>query len=108
VWVTGHALVPTGDALEETPGHGAIRHFDGAGWSAVQSPTSAPLAAVSAVSSSAVYVIADGGQGGSVWRYEGTSWVELTLRAGDLFDLWGSSAGDVFAVGANGVMLRGP
>jgi hypothetical protein len=108
VWVTGHALVPTGDVLEEEPGHGAIRHFDGAAWSAVQSPTSAPLGAVSAVSSSAVYVIADGGQGGSVWRYDGTSWVELTLRAGNLFDIWGSSTGDVFAVGANGVMLRGP
>jgi hypothetical protein len=108
VWVTGHALVPTGDVLEEEPGHGAIRHFDGAAWSAVQSPTSAPLGAVSGVSSSAVYVIADGGQSGSVWRYDGTSWVELTLRAGNLFDIWGSSTGDVFAVGANGVMLRGP
>jgi hypothetical protein len=108
VWVTGHALVPTGTGLEEQAGHGAIRHFDGAGWFTVQSPTSAPLGAVSAVSSSAVYVIADGGLGGSVWRYDGTNWVELTLRAGDLFDIWGSSAGAVFAVGANGVMLRGP
>ena len=107
VWVTGHALVPTGDVLEEVAGHGALRHFDGTGWSTVQSPTSAPLGAVSAVSSSVVYVIADGGQGGSVWRYDGASWVELTLRAGNLFDIWGT-AGDVFAVGANGVMLRGP
>jgi hypothetical protein len=108
VWVTGHALVPTGNDFEEEPGHGAIRHFDGGGWSTVQTPTSAPLGAVSAVPSSAVYVIADGGQGGSVWRYDGTSWVELTLRAGNLFDLSGTSTGDVFAVGANGVMLRGP
>lgn len=107
VWVTGHALVPTGDVLEEVAGHGALRHFDGTGWSTVQSPTSAPLGAVSAVSSSVVYVIADGGQGGSVWRYDGANWVELTLRAGNLFDIWGT-AGDVFAVGANGVMLRGP
>ena len=108
VWVTGHALVPTGDMLEEVAGHGAIRHFDGSGWSTVQSPTSAPLGAVSAVSSSVVYVIADGGNGGSVWRYDGSTWIELTLRAGNLFDTWASSAGDVFAVGANGVVLRGP
>jgi hypothetical protein len=108
VWVTGHALVPTGHVLEEVAGHGAIRHFDGTGWSPVQSPTSSPLGAVSAVSSSVVYVIADGGQGGSVWRYDGANWIELTLRAGNLFDIWASSAGDVFAVGADGVMLRGP
>ena len=108
VWVTGHALVPTGNVLEEVAGHGAIRRFDGTGWSAVQSPTSAPLGAVSAVSSSVVYIIADGGQGGSVWRYDGANWIELTLRAGNLFDIWASSAGDVFAVGDDGVMLRGP
>ena len=107
VWVTGHALVPTGNGVEEAAGHGAIRHFDGTGWSAVQSPTSAPLGAVSA-SSSVVYVIADGGQSGSVWRYDGATWIDLELRAGNLFDIWGSSGGDVFAVGANGVMLRGP
>jgi hypothetical protein len=107
VWVTGHALVATGNGLEEVVGHGAIRHFDGAAWSPVQSPSSAPLGAVSALSSSAVYVIADGGQGGNVWRYDGANWAELALRAGALFDLWGS-AGDVFAVGANGVLLRGP
>jgi hypothetical protein len=108
VWVTGHALLPSGNFLEERPGHGAIRHFDGGAWSTVQTPTSAPLGAVSVVSSSAVYVVADGGQSGSAWRYDGTNWVELTLRAGNLFDTWGSSAGDVFAVTANGVMLRGP
>jgi hypothetical protein len=108
VWVTGHALMPTGAALAEQPGHGAIRRFDGTGWATVQSPTSAPIGAVSAVSSSQVYVIADGGQGESVWRYDGTSWVELRLRAGNLFDIWGSSGGEVFAVGANGVVLRGP
>ena len=73
----------------------------------MQSPSSAPLGAVSALSSSEVYVIADGGLGGNVWRYDGTNWTELGLRAGALFDLWGS-AGEVFAVGANGVMLRGP
>jgi len=105
--VTGHALLPTGNALEETAGHGAIRHFDGTGWSVVQSPTSAPLGAVSAVPPSAVYTIAAGGLG-SVWRFDGTNWIELELRAGGLFDLWGSSSGDVFAVGENGVLLRGP
>jgi hypothetical protein len=108
VWVTGHALVPTGDVVDEQAGHGALRHFDGTSWSAVQSPTSAPLGAVSALSPSEVYVIAEGGQGGSVWRYDGTNWLELELRAGGLFDIWGSSTGDVFAVGADGVMVRGP
>ena len=107
VWVTGHVLLPTGHALDEVPGHGAIRHFDGAGWSVVQSPTSAPLGAVSAISSSLVYTIAAGGLG-SVWRYDGTNWLELELRAGGLFDLWGSASGDVFGVGENGVVLRGP
>lgn len=107
VWVTGHALVPTGSGQEETAGHGAIRHFDGTTWSVVQSPTSAPLGAVSALSSSAVYTIAADGLG-TVWRYDGTNWVELDLRAGRQFDLWGSSSGDIFAVGENGVLLRGP
>jgi hypothetical protein len=107
VWVTGHALVPTGSGVEEAAGHGAVRHFDGTGWSVVQSPTSAPLGAVSAVSPSAVYTIAAAGLG-SVWRYNGTNWIELELRAGGMFDIWGSSSGDVFAVGDNGVVLRGP
>ena len=108
VWVTGHVLLPTVDALVEQAGHGAVRRFDGTSWSAVQSPTSASLGPVSAVSSSQVYVIADEGQNESIWRYDGAGWVELRLRAGNLFDLWGSSSGEVFAVGATGVVLRGP
>jgi hypothetical protein len=108
VWVTGQALVPTGDGRQEVGGHGAIRHFDGTSWSTVQSPTSATLGAVWARSSAEVYVLADGGQSGSAWRYDGTTWIELALGAGNPYDIWGSPTGDVFVVGTGGVILRGP
>jgi hypothetical protein len=53
-------------------------------------------------------VLADGGQSGSAWRYDGTTWIELALGAGNPYDIWGSPTGDVFVVGTGGVILRGP
>ena len=53
-------------------------------------------------------MIADGGQSGSVWRYDGNGWIELVLGGGPLNDIAGSPTGDVFAVADGGVILRGP
>lgn len=108
VWVTGHAKVPTGEGRTEVDGHGVVRHYDGTSWSTVQAPTSAALGAVWAGSPGDVYAIADGGQSGSVWRYDGAGWIELELGGGGLNDIWGSPTGDVFAVAKGGVILRGP
>lgn len=56
-------------------------------------------------------------RGGFVWHYDGTAWRELPLpddalprtADGDLpgfFKVWGTPGGDVYVVGARGVLLR--
>jgi hypothetical protein len=107
VYVTGNALV-AGEASRDR-GAGVLWHFDGSGWSTVASPTSSPLGAIWGSSPSDVYLLG-GAQGtsGTIWHFDGTSWTPINTGGADLLDIWGSSATDVFAVGENGTIFRGP
>jgi len=110
VYAVGYTQVPSGDYdLDNTfSGPGAIRHFDGSSWSAVQSPTSAPLHAIWGSSASDIYVLAAVGGPGHLWHFNGVDWTQLNVGGGVLTDIWGSSANDVYAVGADGTILHGP
>jgi hypothetical protein len=57
------------------------------------------------------------GRGGFIWHFDGTAWSEVPLPAADmprtpdgdfpgLFKVWGNGRGDVYVVGALGVVLR--
>ncbi len=57
------------------------------------------------------------GRGGFIWHFDGTAWREVALPAADmprtpdgdfpgLFKVWGNGQGDVYVVGALGVVLR--
>jgi hypothetical protein len=108
VYVTGSVLVPDGYYNEEGEGYGAIRHFDGVRWSAVPSPTSAPLGAVWAGAPNDVYLLEQPVLSGTIWHYDGTGWTQFDVGGGLLVDIWGSPSGDRFAVGMGGAILRKP
>jgi len=102
--------VPSGDYDLETTfsGPGAIRHFDGTSWSAVQSPTSAPLRAIWGSSAADIYVLAAVRGPGHLWHFNGVDWTQMNVGGGALTDIWGSSANDLLAVGEDGTILHGP
>jgi hypothetical protein len=107
VYATGSTLVPSGQCHGcLTGGDGAIRHFDGSGWSTIPSPTSAGLRAIWGSSSTDIYLLS--GDRGSIWHFNGARWTQMTTGVSELADIWGSSANDVFAVGADGTILHGP
>jgi hypothetical protein len=106
VFATGSTVAPGGATV------GAIWHFDGTRWSAVSIPQTPALYSVWGSSSRDVYVLALGNgpfnTSGNIWHFDGTSWTEIKTKASGLLDIWGSSATDIFAVGADGTILHGP
>lgn len=43
-----------------------------------------------------------------VWHFDGSSWTQLIIGNVPMSDLWGSPTGELFAVGGEGTILRGP
>ncbi len=93
---------------------GTVLHYDGDSWSTMSSGTSWDLAGIWGSSASDVFAVG-GGSGGAdathdtpwsefvILHYDGSRW--STAYSGTSFELcgvWGSSATDVFAVGARG------
>jgi hypothetical protein len=88
-------------------------HFDGASWDSGVSLGEGLPAAVWSATPSDAFVVGCGGNtctatflpsGGvsAVWRYNGSTWSSMTVPNGPtLSSVWGSSASDVFAVGAD-------
>jgi hypothetical protein len=121
VWVSGGTLVAVGretvsrDA-DDNPTYGGLvlRSTDGgASWTSAIAPgAELQLASVWGASANALYAV---GTRGTLLHYNGTSWNPATQGwvqissgvSGTLFDVGGSSARDVFAVGAGGVVIRG-
>jgi hypothetical protein len=81
---------------------GSILHYDGASWS----PMANILGAIAGWGSSPTDVYAVGW--GTIVRYNGTTWSTMASE-GTLFNgVWGTSAGDVYAVDySGGAILRG-
>jgi hypothetical protein len=83
-------------------GDGVMMHFDGSTWSPVTLPGGTPLLNwVHAFGPNDIFSV---GNGGTVIRYDGTSWT--TIDSGvdrNLWGVWGASPDDVWAVGGNGM-----
>lgn len=79
--------------------NGAIRRWDGGGWSAMNSGTSEELQAVWGSSDTNVFAT---GNGGTVLHYDGTSWSRMSvdgLTNQQVYAIDGTSATNVYAVG---------
>jgi len=90
-------------------GSSVILHYDGNSWKEVilcgvnDGAGSIDIGDVGGTSSSDVFVV--GGKD-VVLHYDGTSWTKMTLPAGSdwrLCGVWGSTEGDVLAVGSSGI-----
>jgi hypothetical protein len=96
MWVdrASNFAVATGNA-------GAIWHRVGGVWSAVASPVTTALQDVWGTSASNIYAV---GVGGTVLRYDGTSWSRVTVPVSTTPTLWsvfGTSANDIYVGGNN-------
>ncbi|MCB9852610.1 MAG: hypothetical protein H6819_05905 [Phycisphaerales bacterium] len=100
IWDGYHAFAVGAD--------GIIRENNGSGWKAPTSPvTSADLSGVEAVGNGQeVFAV---GISGVILHRPGYSnaWIVRSLASGDDYDgIWGSSAGDIWVVGANGRIVH--
>ena len=108
VYVTASTSLPGGASGGDKPfGPGLILRYDGAVWTALPRPSSAPLGPVWAGSTSNLYVLQAFGSN-KVWHFDGSGWTQLIIGGSPMYDLWGSPTGELFAVGGEGTILRGP
>lgn len=97
-----------------------VLRYDGSAFAALETPgpAAATVFGVWAAAEDDVYAAGSiDGKSGFLWHYDGTTFGALPLdgvlplndhaETPGLFKVWGSSASDVWAVGASGVILRG-
>jgi photosystem II stability/assembly factor-like uncharacterized protein len=97
---------------------GTALHWDGAAWEAVPTPTDQNLWGVWGAAPDDVWAVGGGTTPPSanaeptVLRWDGQAWSAVTLpelvpsSATQMFKVWGTSADNVYVVGARGVILR--
>jgi hypothetical protein len=101
---------------EDAPSRGVILHFDGTTWTPVLqrqgfAPTSIWGSSATDVFVAGFQVEDNGGDFrvfGTIFHYDGADWSRVTLPpgVGVLHEIWGSSAGDVFSVGDDGIVVH--
>lgn len=77
---------------------GLIAYFGGASWTQQQSPVKGDLNGLWGFGPKDAVAVGDGG---AIARFDGTGWKQVaqTATTADLFDVWGASPGDIWAVG---------
>jgi hypothetical protein len=91
-------------AVGDSASGGSILHYDGTLWRTAHS-TAPPLLAISGRTASDVFAV---GMNGVIVRFDGSRWhAETSGITETLMDVWASPEGDVIAVGARGLILRG-
>ena len=81
----------------------------GASWQAVSGLPSDQYSSIWGTAADNIYVSAGAGRGGSVgniYRFHGGSWTAVSTGTQPLAYVWGTSASDIYAVGANGTILH--
>ena len=102
--ITHYGVGGSGPKDVYTVGNGAIHHFNGVAWSAVNAGTSASLWEVWGSSASDIFL---GGHSKSIYHYDGSTWTAMaTNHAGYVRALWGSSSSDVYATGTKGMAIH--
>ncbi len=82
----------------------SIWHYDGNGWTKMDSGTAEGLYGVWGSPSDSVFAV---GNNGTVLHYDGSSWTEMNSDTEErLYDVWGTSGTDVFAVGRSGIIVH--
>jgi len=103
LWGTSsHDVYAAGDG-------GSVLHYDGSTWTSMSTGNFWELTGIWASSSSDIYCVGvDGTSGyeGTVFHYDGSSWRPVANAPQRLWNVWGSSSTDVFAVGDNGTVLH--
>ena len=109
IWGTAATDVYVTGAQGQT---GAIWHYDGQQWAPLSIPAARTLEAIWGSSSRDIYVlqVADAPFYASpdLLHFDGSEWTVIHTGSPGLLDVWGSSAADVFLVGADGTILHGP
>jgi hypothetical protein len=89
-----------------------IWHYNGSSWAPMSAPVTHEAHAIWGTSSRDIYLLPGDSrpdqEPGIIWHWDGSNWTDLHTEAEGLLDIWGSSATDIFAVGANGTILHGP
>jgi len=82
---------------------GRLLHYNGSVWDTLpRFSTSASLFSIWGASPDDIFVTA----GSQVYHWDGSAWVSQLTAAGTMYSLWGTSAVDVWAVGASGLIYR--
>jgi hypothetical protein len=86
---------------------GVIFHYDGTEWREAESVGGGiSFSGVWASAPNDVFAVGSTNDGGVIYHYNGTGWSPMAVPpVGPLLDVWGTSATDVYAVGA-GTMLH--
>jgi hypothetical protein len=83
---------------------GKILHYNGSGWSEMQSGTSQHLLDVWGSAADNVYAV---GAGGTIVHYDGMTWAPIQSTTTEwLRGIWGSSAADIYVVGDKDIILH--
>jgi hypothetical protein len=77
-----------------------VYHRDSSGWSYISSPDIGGLRGVSALASNDVWAVGEGG----IIRWNGTSWLTMTVPVGGLLSVDALAANDVWVVGSTAVL----
>ena len=118
VWGSGPSDVyAVGQQKQTGPDVGVVLHYDGTTWSPVFQQEGLVPNGVWGTSATDVFLagfqVTQDSNGdftvtSAILHYDGTSWSPMTLPPGDdvLYDIWGSSPSDVYAVGDAGLILH--
>lgn len=84
---------------------GAIVHFDGSSWTAMESGTTKRLWDVMGSSSSRIWAV--GANGAVLFKKSGRSWIQKEIGTPrTLYSLWVKEDGTVYACGTGGIVLK--
>ncbi len=72
-------------------------------WDGQVTPNASPMYGIWGFASNDVFAVGDGGR---VWRFNGSAWSETIPNGTFLWSVWGSAPNDVFAVGLNNTILH--
>jgi hypothetical protein len=89
---------------------GSVLHYDGSTWTTMSADPSWELSGIWASSNSDVYCVSNGDEAdfnsGAVFHYDGSAWAPVANTLESLWNIWGSSSTDIFAVGNRGTLLH--
>ncbi|MEQ9497752.1 MAG: hypothetical protein RIT81_12860 [Deltaproteobacteria bacterium] len=101
---TGNVFSISGVAANDIwAGSDRMMHYDGRAWTAVDFPSASSILSVHAVSAAEAWAVT---QGGGLFRWDGTAWLETGTDRPDLFGVSAVSPSNAWVSGADGALMR--